>query len=186
MKKIILAVLLATSLNAQAVTGSLSFGDTTNYFDPTNGYVPAGYLNKAGTTVDITSLVPKYGFNDGYMNISADFTKSQFTVVETPTSTTNNASSGWEMLFTNLPVNYLTKFTSIKNTFFDTVTYVTPTPTSLQLDYVGGAILGSGSIFSMSIPPTVVPPPPVPEPSTFLMMLSGLAIIGYSASKKHR
>jgi hypothetical protein len=46
-----------------SVTGSLQFGATVtpNYFNPANGFVPAGFLNTAGPTVGISSTSTEFG-----------------------------------------------------------------------------------------------------------------------------
>ncbi len=83
------ALLLALCIPAQAdllgttVTGSLKFdGNINNYFDPAHAFVPAGYLNAAGTTVTIASPAVEFGFDDGFNLDTANFTGAQLTITD--------------------------------------------------------------------------------------------------------
>ena len=82
------------------VTGALYFaGSSQNDFDPVNGWVPAGYLNVAGTTVTISSNAVEYGYFDGTATITADFTGMQLTITDTPQSTASY--NPLQMVFTD-------------------------------------------------------------------------------------
>jgi hypothetical protein len=75
----------AATLNGTQVTGALYFvGYLPNYFDPVNGRVPAGYLNGAGPTVTIATNAVEFGYNDGTVVITADFTENQLVVTDHP------------------------------------------------------------------------------------------------------
>jgi hypothetical protein len=77
----------ATLIGTQ-VTGALYFaGSSENDFDPVNRWVPAGYLNAAGTTVTISSNAVEYGYFDGTAMITADYTGMQLTITDIPQST---------------------------------------------------------------------------------------------------
>jgi hypothetical protein len=89
---VLIAALAAAPAQAQllgtSVTGSLiipSASPTNNYFDPVNGFVPAGPLNTAGTTVVIATPAVEFGYNDGINNISANFTGTQLTLTDVAT-----------------------------------------------------------------------------------------------------
>jgi hypothetical protein len=72
----------ATLIGTQ-VTGALYFlGYPANYFDPTTGRVPAGYLNTAGTTVTIATNAVEFGYSDGAVTVTADFTATQLVVTD--------------------------------------------------------------------------------------------------------
>ena len=66
-----------------SVTGSMYInGNTgTNYFEPADGYVPAGYGNDAGTTVTIGPGV-EFGYMDGANTDTADFTGTTLTFTD--------------------------------------------------------------------------------------------------------
>ena len=89
----------ATLIGTQ-VTGALYFaGSPQNDFDPVNGWVPAGYLNVAGTTVTISSNAVEYGYFDGTATITADFTGMQLTITDIPQFTAHHYPL--QMVFTN-------------------------------------------------------------------------------------
>ena len=76
---------LAPAANAQflgtSVTGSLQFtGNPTNYFDPSNGFVPAIYLNSAGTTVTVADPAVEFGFDDGANTDTVQITDNSITL----------------------------------------------------------------------------------------------------------
>ncbi len=81
-----MAVMSVASAQAQllgsSVFGNLMFNgiNTTNYFDPSNGFVPAGYLNTAGPTVTIANPAKEFGFDDGINLDEADFTANTLTI----------------------------------------------------------------------------------------------------------
>lgn len=87
-----------------SVTGGLFFEVVpnnylpTNYFDPANGFVPAGYGNSSGTTVTIGSGV-EFGYNDTYNLDTADFTGSTLTISDVVEHSGDNAP--FEMTFTD-------------------------------------------------------------------------------------
>jgi hypothetical protein len=89
MKKLLIlgmAVMAVSSAQAQllgaSVFGNLMFNGvtTTNYFDPTNGLVPTGYLNTAGPTVTIANPAKEFGFDDSVNRDEADFTANTLTI----------------------------------------------------------------------------------------------------------
>ena len=92
---------LATTLIGTQVTGALYFAgySPNNYFDPANGLVPAGYLNVAGPTVTISSNAVEFGYNDGTVVITADFTENQLVVTDHPMLNGNYRPI--QMAFTN-------------------------------------------------------------------------------------
>jgi hypothetical protein len=96
------------------VTGSLKFeGNPTNYFDPANGFVPTGYLNKTGgPTVTISATGVEYGFHDGANTDSADFTGSTLSIKDI----SNGGSSAFVMTFTDAAFSGL-KLTKVSDTF---------------------------------------------------------------------
>jgi len=90
----------ATTLVGTQVAGALYFvGYTPNYFDPTNSFVPAGYLNFAGNTVTISSNAVEFGYDDGTATITADFTGTHLIVTDNPRDTGHH--NPIQLLFTN-------------------------------------------------------------------------------------
>lgn len=101
------AVSSFADLNGTTVTGTLLFQyDTTNYFDPANGYVPSGYGNVGDFTVTVDPNTPTFGFNDGANLNVAKFSGDILTITDT------NACCGagpWTMTFTDASFGTFTK-----------------------------------------------------------------------------
>jgi hypothetical protein len=96
-------IFLSSSASAQlvgsSVTGTLQFGGSgPNYFDPANGFVPAGNLNVAGITVTISSSATEFGFNDGANLDLANFTNTQLIITDNVGSF---GATSWRMTFTS-------------------------------------------------------------------------------------
>ena len=74
-------------------------GYSPNFFNPANGHIPAGYLNVAGPTVTISSNAVEFGYDDGTVAITADFTENQLVVTHHPLL--NGDYNPIQMAFTN-------------------------------------------------------------------------------------
>jgi hypothetical protein len=73
----------SASLLGTTVNGQLNFeAGHTNFFDPANGLVPAGFLNHAGPTVTIGEPAIEFGFADPAV-MSANFTGTQLIISDT-------------------------------------------------------------------------------------------------------
>ena len=176
-------VILAMALPAKAdligtsVTGSLEFitPGTPNYFNPANGYVPAGYLNAAGPTVGISPTASEFGFADLINTDTVNFTGSTLTV----TDKVLFGAANWIMTFTD------TAFTGLNlvqksDTFIPGGVTGVLSGDTITLDWAG--TIGSGlmtTTFSLTPGTTTA----TPEPSSFLMLgvgLLGLLALGRS------
>lgn len=164
------AGLLTASLAAHAdgtgtsVTGGLFFaGGTTNYFDPANGFVPAGFGNSAGTTTTIGPGV-EFGFMDTVNTDTADFTGSTLTVNDVDLSTaapfemtftdaaftgftqTGGAAAGYSFSFSGDTLDVFYAGSATPGTFTGNFDYSTATPTSATPEPSSIALLGSGAL----------------------------------------
>jgi hypothetical protein len=141
------AVLLGSS-----VTGVLQFnGGGTNFFDPANGFVPVGPLNKTfGPTVTIGAGT-EFGFADGANAISANFTDTTLTItVNSATASgialthfgfTDSAFAGLSFLeqSDNFPAGSGLTASLVGNTF--------------SLDYAGDSVLAlKTGVYTFSLP----------------------------------
>jgi hypothetical protein len=176
-------VILAMALPAKAdligtsVTGSLQFvtPGTPNYFNPANGFVPAGYLNAAGPTVAISSTATEFGFADLINTDTVNFTGSSLTV----TDKVLFGAANWIMTFTDTAFAGLNLVQNTDTFIPGGVTGVLSGDT-ITLDWAG--TLGSGlmtTTFSLTPGTTTA----TPEPSSFLMLgvgLLGLLALGRS------
>lgn len=151
------AIVFAISVPARAtligtqVTGSLYFvGWPQNVFDPINNLVPAGYLNRAGTTVTISSNAVEYGFADGTATITADFTGTQLVVTDTPQSTATY--NPFQMAFTN-PA--FTNLATVSDSFPGGGMAGSLSGSVITLDWAGGHVTAGVSlqaVFNVSVP----------------------------------
>jgi hypothetical protein len=178
-----LFVTLGMSMPAKAdligtsVTGTLEFitPGTPNYFNPANGFVPAGNLNTAGPTVAISSTATEFGFADLINTDTANFTGSTLTV----TDKVLFGAANWIMTFTDTAFTGLNLVQNSDTFIPGGVTGVLSGDT-ITLDWAG--TIGSGlmtTTFSL-VPGTTTA---TPEPSSFLMLgvgLLGLLALGRS------
>ncbi|MFO0969316.1 MAG: PEP-CTERM sorting domain-containing protein [Gemmataceae bacterium] len=188
--------LLSTDARADLIGTSVSGqmkidGDVTNsnWFDPAKGKVPAGFLNTAGTTVQISGSAVEFGFDDGpgaFTNRNtADFNGSSLTLQDISSS---GVSASITYIFVDSALNGLALSTG-SNSFpsgltaslvGDTLTIVTPQfsflPDTSSKSFTavfnfngtsnGGGGNGSG-------------PTATPEPTTLaLMIFGGVALVG--------
>jgi hypothetical protein len=90
------------SLTGTSVTGQLLFsGNPPNYFDPANGFVPAGFLNTSGPTVTISTTVPEFGYQDSVSAIRADFGSSTLLLNDIYTGTGSSGQLSATYKFTD-------------------------------------------------------------------------------------
>ena len=126
----------ATLIGTQ-VTGSLNFpGWPQNFFDPANGRVPAGYLNSNGITVTISSNAVEYGYNDGTVLISADFTGTQLVVTDHVMLTAPHYNP-IELVFSNTTFSSLQK---VSDTFPNGGLTSSLSGNVITLDWAGGGL----------------------------------------------
>jgi len=165
------------ALTGTPVTATLVFsGSATNFFDPANLFVPAGYGNSGGQPVTIGSGT-EFGFQSVSNTDTADFTDSQLIVTDLINGGTPNP---WTMTFTSAAFSSITLNTS---SFSPDLTYsllantitihwaglVTPPPGT---SYSAVFDIGSGAA--------------VPEPASWALMLLGFGAIGVAVRRKGR
>ena len=168
-----------------SVTGSLNFGGGgTNYFDPANGFVPAGFGNSSpgGPTVVISNAYAEFGFADGANTDTADFTNTTLSISDVSSSIAGTSS--FRMTFTDTAFAGLV-LTKISDTFPFSGGKITGSlsGTTITLDFNGAVGPFNGdAVFTLLAPD----PAPVPEPATFGMAaVAGIAgLVAYRRRKR--
>jgi hypothetical protein len=161
------------ALTGTEVNGSLQFnGGGNNYFDPANGFVPAGYGNSAGQPVTIGSGT-EFGFQDNANTDTADFTDSQLIIGD---AVGGDGAAPWEMTFTSLSGAF--GGLSLASSNFDGLTYSLAGNT-ITIDWAGGSAADTNYTATFDIAPAGVP-----EPATWAMMLVGFGAIGLGMRRR--
>ena len=160
----------AETLIGTQVSGELYFnGYLQNFFDPANGFVPAGYLNVAGTTVTISSTAVEFGYSDPTATVTADLAGSQLVVVDHPTLTGNYNSI--RLVFTDSGFSSLSP---LSDNFPHGGMTASLSGGAVTLNWAGG-FLANGQTLQAVFNVT-----PIPEPSTFaLTWLSVAGLVGF-------
>ncbi|MBZ5576490.1 MAG: PEP-CTERM sorting domain-containing protein [Acidobacteriia bacterium] len=160
---------------ADQVTGTLTFGGgSTNFYDPANGYVPIGYLNKTqGPTVTVGAGT-EFGFSDGSNTDTADFTGGILTLTDIDLS----GAGTWQQTFTDTAFTGAT-ILKTSDTFANGLTY------GLVGDVLtvnwGGA--SGPKTFTATFSITPASSGAVPEPSALVLLLVGLGALGFLANR---
>jgi len=142
----------ATLIGTQ-VTGELYFaGGPQNWFDPTNHFVPSGYLNTNETTVTIASNAVEFGFADSTARVTADFSGAQLVVSEIPRLDGNFLSL--EMVFTDTAFSNLFR---VADNFPNGGMTASVDGGVITLDWAGGSVTNGQSlqvVFKLNVPPS--------------------------------
>jgi hypothetical protein len=148
-----------------SVTGQLTFnGGPTNYFDPANGFVLAGSLNTAGTTVTVQNPAVEFGFADLANTDTANFTGTTLTVTDVVAGTTGSPIAPFTMTFTDAAFAGLPL--SVISDTFSTALTASLVGTTLTITAPSEAIV-PGSTYSLSLN---ISSTPVPEPSSLALL----------------
>lgn len=169
------ASMIASPAFAQNITGTLTFGASTgtNYFDPAQGYVPAGYGNIAGTTVAIGSGT-EFGFQDGSNIDTANFTGNSLTIID---QTIGNGASIFYMTFTSSVAGFFNNAAFSSNGFGGTFSVAGNTLTFM-------APQSSGNVTRTSVITFDGANGAVPEPATWAMMVLGFGAVGATLRRR--
>lgn len=166
------------SLLGVQVNGSLTFGsNTTNYFLPANGFVPAGYGNTAGQPVTIGNPIIEFGFDDGANLDTADFTATQLIVRDLVQTAGGNNS--WQMTFTSLTPGAFGGLSLVTSSFNPGLTFGLAADT-ITINWAGGTFQANTdytAVFDLASGA-------VPEPATWAMMISGFGLIGATMRRR--
>jgi hypothetical protein len=170
----------ANVLIGSSVTGALYFGvNPTNYFDPANNYVPAGYLNDMSTTVTISAPAVEFGFADANNTDIVNFSAAQFTVEDVLSSTAGGIDSPFTMTFTDPAFAGLT-LNQVSDSFPNGGLSVFLTGTKITATWGGGQVNANDDFTSTSTYQLV------PEPSTWALLGLSAGAVALALRLKRR
>jgi hypothetical protein len=186
------ADLLGTTVTGQYYPMGSSpgvFNTSINYFNPANGYVPAGYGNSSSATATITDPGIEFAAvsgggtltDPGITGYATDFTGS--TVTLTQYNNWPGTLSGFEQIFTDPAFAGLT-VTKTSDDFANGPFMASLVGDTLTLSIAPNCLIGSGcsgwgkeGVASWSLTP-------VPLPAAAWLMLSGLTGLGAMVRKR--
>jgi hypothetical protein len=163
----------SASLLGTSVTGSLDFlGHPLNYFNPSNGFVPAtGYENSSGTTVTIAEPAIEFGAVFPANTDGANFTSTQLIVTDVVDSAGINTP--FTLTFSNTTFSGLVS-SKVSDTFANGGTTASLTGDTLTVSWNGGSV-GTGTLRTVY---NLVSS--IPEPGSGALLLVGTAAVLWS------
>ena len=161
----------ASQANATDITGSIYFpgGFVGNGYDPSDGGVPPGYGNETSNTVAVGPGV-EFGFQDAYNLDTADFSATGIELQDT----VNFGASGWTQTFQADTAGYFDGLTLTSSDFSPGITYGVVGDT-LTVNWSGEYDTNATYTADFSLPGSAGA---APEPSTWALMIAGLAATG--------
>lgn len=166
-----MAPMCRAGLIGTTVSGFITFdGETLNYYNPSNGLVPAGYQNSAGAQDSPIVIIvggDEFGFQDAANVDVTSFSSTGFTFTDT-------SESGF-----SFSINL-----ALKDTAFTGVSLISSTFPGLTYSISGDVIkihnpqfsVAAGQVYTASF--SVSSASGVPEPSSFALLLIGTAGLG--------
>jgi hypothetical protein len=159
-----LALFFAVPAEATDLGGEIYFGGgSTNYFNPANGFVPAGYGNTGGATGVTIGAGIEFGFQDGVNLDTANFTSTGFTISDI--SSSGEGASTFTMRFTAND-SYFSTLSLVSDTFGGSFSVV-----GNQFTYIAPEV--TGVVTRTAVFSTVAQGGGVPEPATWALLLLG-------------
>lgn len=173
--------MLSTAANAQLngrqVNGTINFGaNPLNYYDPANGFVPAGFGNAGGQPVTIGGGI-EFGFFDGSNRDTADFTDTQLILRDEVFSSALN----WTQTFTLFGGDPFSSLNLVSDSFVPGLTYSLNAGT-IQINWAGtGAPNDFRAVFDVTAGSGAVP-----EPATWALMIGGFGLVAGAMRRRRR
>jgi hypothetical protein len=177
--------LLSTgSAPAATLTGSLFFnGGGPNYYDPANGFVPAGFSNSSSNIVTVAGFPITFGYQDGTNTDNTTFSSAtSFTFQDQVTNSGGNASI--TLQFVSSVAGFFTGFAKQSDNFPGGFTdTISSDGTTITLNWAGGSVT-NGQVFDATFVGTAVNP--VPLPGALPLFASGLVGLGLLGRRRKK
>jgi hypothetical protein len=168
---------VSTSANAallgRQVNGTINFGSNPlNYYDPANGFVPAGFGNSSGQPVTIGGGV-EFGFDDGANRDTADFSDTQLTIRDEVFSNALN----WTQTFTLVGGPAFSSIALVSDSFVPGLTWTLNSGT-ITINWAGtGSPNDFTAVFDVGVNA-------VPEPASWALMIGGFGLVGAAMRRR--
>lgn len=184
MRRIVTAALLVSAslisstayaqLNGRQVNGTINFGaNPINYYDPANGFVPAGFGNSSGQPVTIGGGI-EFGFQDGANRDTADFSNTQLLIRDEVFS----GAAPWVQTFTLVGGPAFSSLTLVSDSFVPGLTWSVNAGT-IQINWAGtNGANDFRALFDVGVGPAV------PEPATWALMIGGFGLAGAAMRRR--
>ena len=175
-----ISVTACGAASATTIDGSVTFGGSgsTNYFDPANGFVPAGYGNSSpnGPSAVSVGAGVEFAYADPTNADTADFTTTSL-VVQDICLGICSANNSFEMIFTASTAGFFSGLALATDTLGLTYGLVGDT---LTVDFAGGDVSGTAAAnFTFSGSAT-------PLPAALPLFASGLGALGLLGWRRKR
>lgn len=173
----ILSTAANAQLNGRQVNGTINFGaGSLNYYDPANGFVPAGFGNTSGQPVTIGGGI-EFGFQDGANRDTADFTDTQLILGDEVFS----AASSWTQTFTLFGGDPFSSLSLVSDSFVPGLTYSLNAGT-IEINWNGTSAPNDfRAVFDVGAGAGAVP-----EPATWALMIGGFGLVAGAMRRRRR
>jgi hypothetical protein len=156
----------------------------TNFYDPANGFVPAGFSNSSSNIVTVVGFPITFGYQDpGNTDITTFSSATSFTFQDQVTATHTSGNSAIILQFVSSTPGFFTGFAKQGDTFPGGFTdTISSDGTTTTLNWAGTSPVTNGQVFDATFGTTAAVPLPAALP-LFASGLAGLGLLGWRRKK---